>query len=163
MSLRAVLDTPSEKTVNFSFSLTSRSPSSQPLEHLSAEFVLGNEAGGVSATLSGVIAGSSWTFDTKKHALRWELLTLPSGATATIKGTFSALVFLVGAESVFDVFIRRLNPRPAKALVVNFSIPAYAYSGLRVDQMKIVGGEGTGYKPYKGVRSRSEGSVEFRI
>ena len=53
------------------------------------------------------------------------------------------------------------HPRPARAAQVSFALPAGAMlSVLKVDQLKL---RGETYKPYKGVRGRSFGRVEWRV
>lgn len=39
-------------------------------------------------------------------------------------------------------------------------MPNHTYSGLRVDQLKVLGD--VGYKPFKGVRTGAKGRVEVR-
>jgi AP-3 complex subunit mu len=41
-----------------------------------------------------------------------------------------------------------------------FGIGSHLFSNLKVDQLKLTGET---YKPYKGVRGRSEGTVEWRV
>ena len=54
---------------------------------------------------------------------------------------------------------RTTAPRPSHALQVRFVIQSHTFSSLKVEQLKLTG---EGYKPYKGVRGRSIGSVEWR-
>lgn len=51
------------------------------------------------------------------------------------------------------------HPRPARAFRIRFEIHQHSFSALKVDQLKITG---EGYKPYKGVRGRSIGDVDWR-
>lgn len=51
------------------------------------------------------------------------------------------------------------NPRPARALRIRFEIHQHSFSALKVDQLRLTG---EGYKPYKGVRGRCVGDVEWR-
>ena len=50
-------------------------------------------------------------------------------------------------------------PRPSRAFRVRFEVLQHTFSALKVDQLKITGEL---YKPYKGVRGRSSGDVEWR-
>jgi AP-3 complex subunit mu len=49
--------------------------------------------------------------------------------------------------------------RPAHAFRIRFEIHQHSFSALKVDQLRLTG---EGYKPYKGVRGRSVGDVEWR-
>ena len=50
-------------------------------------------------------------------------------------------------------------PRPSRAFRVKFEVLQHTFSALKVDQLKLTGEM---YKPYKGVRGRSMGDVEWR-
>ncbi|PPQ77453.1 hypothetical protein CVT24_009913 [Panaeolus cyanescens] len=52
-----------------------------------------------------------------------------------------------------------LAPRPSHAFQVRFEIQSHTFSALKVEQLKVTKEE---YKPYKGVRGRSVGRVEWR-
>lgn len=52
------------------------------------------------------------------------------------------------------------RPRPARSIQTTFSLSSHLFSALKVDQLKLTGEV---YKPYKGVRGSSEGSVEWRV
>jgi len=54
---------------------------------------------------------------------------------------------------------RSAKPRPSHALQIRFEIQSYTFSALKVDQLRVTGET---YKPYKGVRGRSTGNVEWR-
>jgi len=54
---------------------------------------------------------------------------------------------------------RTLPPRPSHALQIRFEIHSHTFSALKVEQLKVTGEV---YKPYKGVRGRSLGNVEWR-
>lgn len=60
---------------------------------------------------------------------------------------------------VLMVFYRSKNPRPSRAFRITFEIAQHSFSSLKVDQLKL---SGEMYKPYKGVRGRSTGDVEWR-
>ncbi|KAJ7162632.1 Mu homology domain-containing protein [Mycena crocata] len=145
----------------FDFKLTSRMPS-HAMESLVAEMYLGEGAGGVKCVASrgdgGVGSGrrglpetvssgstsGSWTFDPKKMVVRWEIPVVPPSSVWSLRGSFTSL------NSV---------PRPAHALQVRFALSSYTFSQLKVDQLKVTGEV---YKPYKGVRGRATGDVEWR-
>lgn len=81
-----------------------------------------------------------------RRTLRWSLAPTASGRTATLQGAFTST---------------DAHPRPARAAQVSFAMPAGAsLSGLKVDQLKL---SGETYKPYKGVRGRALGRVEWRV
>jgi AP-3 complex subunit mu len=53
------------------------------------------------------------------------------------------------------------HPRPARAAQISFALPSGTMlSALKVDQLKL---SGETYKPYKGVRGRALGRVEWRV
>ncbi|KAK7061349.1 MHD domain-containing protein [Favolaschia claudopus] len=145
----------------FEFKLTSRMPS-QTMEALVAEMYLGEGAGGVKCVASrgdgggnlgrrahdtmstGGSATGSWTFDAKKMAVRWELPVVPPSSVWLLRGSFTS---------------PSSGPRPAHALQVRFTVPSYTFSSLKIDQLKVTGET---YKPYKGVRGKTSGNVEWR-
>ncbi|KAI9510954.1 clathrin adaptor mu subunit [Russula earlei] len=119
-------------------------PRAATLDDVAVELYLGGDASGV--TCSAVTGGGEWTYVPTRRTLRWSLPPTASGRTATLHGTFSS------AEA---------HPRPARAAQVSFALPPGALlSALKVDQLKLVGET---YKPYKGVRGRAFGRVEWRV
>ena len=71
---------------------------------------------------------------------------------------------VVDSSSMPRIFDQHCNvstqhPRPARAFRIRFEIHQHSFSALKVDQLKITG---EGYKPYKGVRGRSIGDVDWR-
>ncbi|KAJ7047782.1 Mu homology domain-containing protein [Mycena alexandri] len=140
----------------FEFKLTSR----MAFEALVVEMYLGEGAGGVKCVATRgdgngnigrrgdvVTSGSasgSWTFDARKMVVRWEIPVVPLSSTWTLRGSFTSS----GSKS-----------HPAHALQVRFAASSYTFSSLKVDQLKVTGEV---YKPYKGVRGRAIGSVEWR-
>ncbi|KAF8639651.1 hypothetical protein AX17_000916 [Amanita inopinata Kibby_2008] len=158
LSLKPVIEL-EENGGSFDITLTSRL-TTRAIENLVAELHLGESAGGIkciagrgsggfgrglSSLESGMTAsiGASWAFDTKKRTLRWEIPTVPPASSWTLKGSFATLNI----------------PRPSRAIRLNFEIASYTFSALKIDQLKV---SGESYKPYKGVRGRSLGDVEWR-
>jgi AP-3 complex subunit mu len=88
--------------------------------------------------------GASWAFDSKKKVLRWEISNAPPSSSWNLRGSLSS---------------PSIAPRPSHALQVRFEIQSYTFSLLKVEQLKITGET---YKPYKGVRGRAHGDVEWR-
>ncbi|KAJ7762805.1 Mu homology domain-containing protein [Mycena maculata] len=145
----------------FEFELTSRMPS-HALESLVAEMYLGEGAGGVKCvanrgvgggnvgrrgipeTVSSGSASGSWAFDAKKMVVRWEIPVVPPSSVWLLWGSFTS---------------SSSGARAAHALQVRFAISSYTFSSLKVDQLKVTGEV---YKPYKGVRGRATGDVEWR-
>ncbi|KAJ7087249.1 Mu homology domain-containing protein [Mycena belliarum] len=144
----------------FEFKLTSRMPS-QTIEALVAEMYLGEGAGGVKCVASrgdgGLSSGrrgtpetgsssttGSWTFDQRKMVVRWEIPVVPPSSVWSLRGSFTSL---------------NSSPRPAHALQVRFTLSSFTFSTLKVDQLKVTGEV---YKPYKGVRGKATGNVEWR-
>jgi len=124
------------------------------IQNLSAELYLGEEATGVSCMTSsgqwngggggGVAGDASWAFDSKRKVLRWDIRNMPSSPSFNLRGSFTS-----SAEI----------PRPAHAIRIRFEIHQHTFSVLKVDQLKLTG---EAYNPYKGVRGRSVGDVEWR-
>ncbi|KAF7331763.1 MHD domain-containing protein [Mycena kentingensis (nom. inval.)] len=139
--------------VSFDLKLTSRMPS-QTMESLSVEMYLGDGATGVKCLTSrgdGASGGSgvgsltgSWTLDTKKMVVRWEIPQVPPSSVWSIRGSYTC------PSGV---------PRPAHAVQIAFEVASYTFSALKVDQLKVTG---ENYKPYKGVRGRSSAKIEWR-
>jgi len=139
----------------FEFKLTSR----MALEALVVEMYLGEGAGGVkcvatrgdgsgnmgrrSDAVTSSSASGSWAFDARKMVVRWEIPVVPLSSTWTLRGSFTS----------------SSKSHPAHALQVRFAVSSYTFSSLKVDQLKVTGEV---YKPYKGVRGRAIGNVEWR-
>lgn len=148
-------------SASFEIILTSRL-TARTIENLNIEMDLGQGAGGIKCiasrgsgglTRGGIgsmdvgisgTSGASWNFDTKKKVLRWGIPSVPPSSSWSLQGSFSTSIS---------------PPRPSHALQVRFEIQSHTYSALKVEQLKISGEQ---YKPYKGVRGRSVGNVEWR-
>ncbi|KXN86313.1 AP-3 complex subunit mu-1 [Leucoagaricus sp. SymC.cos] len=146
---------------HFDITFTSRL-TTRALEGIVIEMNVGEGAGGikcVAARGSGIgrnmgatdmgmsnSMGASWAFDTKKKAgvLRWEIPNAPPSSTWSLRGSFTT---------------SSTKPRPSHALQIRFEIQSHTFSALKVDQLRVTG---ESYKPYKGVRGRSIGNVEWR-
>ncbi|KAF8227969.1 clathrin adaptor, mu subunit [Tricholoma matsutake] len=147
----------------FEITLTSRL-TTRAIEGLVAEMHLGEGAGGIKCiaaqgsgagrfgrAMTGLdsgpaaVIGTSWAFDSNRKMLRWEILAIPPSSSWNLRGSFSTSL--------------TLPPRPSHALQIRFEIHSYTFSSLKVEQLRITGEV---YKPYKGVRGRSIGHVEWR-
>ncbi|KAH9843729.1 clathrin adaptor mu subunit [Rhodofomes roseus] len=128
--------------LSFTSRLTTRT-----MESVVIELYLGEGASGASCTASH---NASWSFDPRTLAshftssLRWELKNVAPSATHTLRGTFASTV---------------KTPRPARSFRVRFDIMQHSFSALKIDQLKLTGEL---YKPYKGMRPRSSGDIEWR-
>ncbi|KAH9482902.1 AP-3 complex subunit mu-1 [Psilocybe cubensis] len=148
-----------DQTVSFDVTLTSRL-NGRSLENLVIELNLGEGASGIKCVAGrgtgglgrggigamdvvGGSSGASWAFDSRKKVLKWEIINVPPSSSWNLRGSFSTPIV----------------PRPSHALQVKFEIQSYTFSSLKVEQLKIIGET---YKPYKGVRGRSIGDVEWR-
>jgi len=154
-----------ESGASFDVVLTSRY-STHALENVVAEMHLGQGAVGVRCSVSrgsggggfinaggsrsldtsGVSNGASWSFDSKRMVLRWEISIVSPSSSWSLHGAFSTT---------------KRVPRPSHAIRVRFDISSHTYSALKVDQLKVTNAK-ENYKPYKGVRGRSSGDVEWR-
>jgi len=150
-----------EYNASFDVTLTSRL-TTRLLEDVVVEFNLGEGAsaikcvaargtgglgrGGVGSMDVGLggSSGASWTFDIKKRVLKWEIPSVPPSSNWNLRGSFTTPT---------------IAPRPSHALQVRFEIQSHTFSSLKVEQLKLTG---ESYKPYKGVRGRSIGNVEWR-
>ncbi|KAH9032159.1 Mu homology domain-containing protein [Lactarius pseudohatsudake] len=146
---------PSPITAVRAFEL-SFTPRAGALEDVAVELYLGSGATG--ATCSAASGGSEWMYVPARRTLRWSLASSASaipgaprsasgpGRSATLRGTFAS---------------GEAHPRPARAAQISFALPAGALlSALKIDQLKL---SGETYKPYKGVRGRALGRVEWRV
>jgi AP-3 complex subunit mu len=130
------------------------------LEDVTLEFYLGDDLGissvrcEVSRGLGGFGSGGNvsedgpgaWSYSPKTRILHWEIGSAESAATWVLKGWWT-----VTPDT---------TPRPARALQVTFAAPKSTFSALKVDQLRV---NVEGYKPYKGVRGRSMGRIEWRV
>ncbi|KAF7433124.1 hypothetical protein PC9H_005072 [Pleurotus ostreatus] len=108
--------------------------------------VVGRGSAGMSrglATETGS-GGSSWTFDAKNKVVRWEIPKMASSSSWYLRGSFNST---------------STPPRPAHAIQTHFEIHSYTFSSLKVESLKVTGEQ---YKPYKGVRGRTSGNIEWR-
>ncbi|KJA24614.1 hypothetical protein HYPSUDRAFT_38679 [Hypholoma sublateritium FD-334 SS-4] len=146
---------------SFDITFTSRL-NGRSLENIIVEFNLGSGAsgikciaargtgglgrGGVSSMNAGLggNSGASWAFDSRRRVLKWEINNAPPSSSWNLQGSFST---------------PSIAPRPSHALQVQFDIQSYTFSSLKVEQLKITGET---YKPYKGIRGRAIGNVEWR-
>ncbi|KAI0922027.1 hypothetical protein AcW1_004151 [Taiwanofungus camphoratus] len=110
------------------------------MENVSVELYLGAGASGASCITSH---NASWAFDPKTLTLRWELKNVPPSSSCTLRGSFTTTKI----------------PRPSHAFRVRFEIIQHSFSALKIDQLKLTGEL---YKPYKGMRGKSVGDVEWR-
>ena len=87
---------------------------------------------------------------------------MPSSSTFHLRGSFTsrsvAVLFRI-ISIISSSSYSAKNPRPARAFRIRFEIHQHSFSALKVDQLKLTG---EGYKPYKGVRGRCIGDVEWR-
>ncbi|KAG8899137.1 hypothetical protein FRB99_006901 [Tulasnella sp. 403] len=89
----------------------------------------------------------TWAWEPKEKVIRWtipSMIASGSSSTWSLKGTF------VSTDTV---------PRPSRSIMTSFRIPQLLFSGLKVEQLKVTGEP---YKPFKGVRTISNATVEWR-
>jgi len=122
------------------FSMTSR-VSPRTMDNVIIEMYLGEGCSGASCMVSN---GASWSYDSRSSMLRWQIKSFPPSQTFTLRGSFTSTI---------------QHPRPSHALRIRCEINQHSFSGLKVDQLKMTGEM---YKPYKGVRGRSNVDIEWR-
>lgn len=103
------------------------------------------------------------------QVLKWEISNAPPSSSWNLHGSFgtpcvkfpiySNTRLAFSHPNLCTRILRSSAPRPAHALYVRFEIPSYTFSALKVEQLKITGET---YKPYKGIRGRAIGNVEWR-
>jgi AP-3 complex subunit mu len=131
-------------------------PRAGALEDVAVELYLGSGATG--ATSTNATGGGEWMYVPARRTLCWSLVSSASttsgatrsvsapGRTATLRGTFTS---------------SDAHPRPARAAQISFALPAGTLlSALKIDQLKL---SAETYKPYKGMRGRALGRVEWRV
>jgi AP-3 complex subunit mu len=131
-------------------------PRAGALEDVAVELYL--DSGATGATSTGATGGGEWMYVPARRTLRWSLASSASttsrasrsvaapGRTATLRGTFASI---------------DAHPRPARAAQISFALPAGTLlSALKIDQLKL---SAETYKPYKGMRGRALGRVEWRV
>ncbi|PCH41585.1 mu-adaptin 3 [Wolfiporia cocos MD-104 SS10] len=139
LMLRSVINV-EEHGGSFDVTLTSRL-TTRSMESVSVELFLGEGASSASCIASH---NASWSFDLKTLSLRWEMKNVSPSASYTLRGTFSSAA---------------QTPRPSRAFRVRFDSMQHTFSALKIDQLKMTGEL---YKPYKGMRGRSLGDIEWR-
>lgn len=111
------------------------------MDSVTIELFLGEGASGASCISSH---NASWSFDLRTLTLKWELKNVQPSGNYTLRGTFTSTTQI---------------PRPSRAFRVRFDIMQHTFSALKIDQLKLAGEM---YKPYKGMRGRSAGDIEWR-
>ncbi|VDC06235.1 unnamed protein product [Peniophora sp. CBMAI 1063] len=140
LHIKAALST-HEHGGTFDVVLTSRHI--KPLEDVVLELHLGESATSASCTVG---SGAEWSYVPARQALRWAIPVVQQGSGRwALQGTFNS---------------SDKHPRPARAIRASYSVSASVHSGLKVDQLKMTGET---YRPYKGVRGRSDGQIEWRV
>ncbi|TFL00649.1 Mu homology domain-containing protein [Pterulicium gracile] len=131
----------------------------RPLENVRLELYLGEGSGSVNCVASRAgfgggghghsnvpgDASSTWAWDHKRRVLRWEMPSMPASSSWTLRGSWASST---------------APARPARVITATYTINTFTYSSLAVDQLRL--GPGENYKPYKGVRGRGDGKVEWR-
>ncbi|KZT12616.1 clathrin adaptor mu subunit [Laetiporus sulphureus 93-53] len=125
---------------SFDLTLGSRL-TTRALDNVMVELFLGEGASGANCVASH---NASWSFDPKSLNLRWELQNVPASSSYTLRGTFSSSAKI---------------PRPSRAFRIHFDITQHSFSALKIEQLKLTGEM---YKPYKGMRGKSAGDIEWR-
>ncbi|KAA1466028.1 clathrin adaptor mu subunit [Dentipellis sp. KUC8613] len=127
---------------SFDITITSRL-STRAIEDFALEIYLGEEATSANCNVG---SGAEWVYVPVKQSLRWSIPNIqPSSGRWTLQGSFSSAA---------------ARPRPSRSIQTTFALSTNLFSALKVDQLKLTG---EAYKPYKGVRGRSEGQVEWRV
>lgn len=129
-----------ESKGTFDVIVTSRL-TTRTIEKMTVDWFLGETASGASCAASN---SSSWTFDSRARTLRWEMKNITPSSSFNLRGHFAT------TDKV---------PRPSRGFRIKFEVLQHTFSSLKVDQLKLTGEM---YKPYKGVRGRSMGDVEWR-
>ncbi|KAI0346996.1 clathrin adaptor mu subunit [Trametopsis cervina] len=124
----------------FDLNLSSRL-TTKVIDKLTVEWYLGNGASGASCIASN---NASWTFDPRTLTLKWEMKSVPPSSSYNLRGSFTST---------------SQSPRPSRALHIAFEIAQHSFSSLKVDQLKLTGEL---YKPFKGLRGKSTGDIEWR-
>jgi len=160
----------------FQFTITSKTPSSRPLEEIRINFRIGDHASAVQATISGgqsssslssrlktnsglldgggattELAGGRWEFDAVSSLLTWHISKMSSlDKPAVLEGTFNSSIFPCR--------------QPATAVQISFRCPLTNVSGIQVTSLKVASnGVGADTQLYKGVRPMMKsGKLEFR-
>ncbi|KAG6830632.1 hypothetical protein H0H92_015724 [Tricholoma furcatifolium] len=160
---------------SFNLTLTSRL-TTRDIENLVAELHLGEGAGGIKCvTARGGAAdrygrgveglGTSWAFDSSKKVSDHFAMGNPTRITfkfmesSRVFHHFIVCLLFPIMSSLIHWRHRVLAPRPSHAVQIRFEIQSHTFSALKVDQFKLTGET---YKPFKGVRGRSVGNVEWR-
>ncbi|KIY72853.1 clathrin adaptor, mu subunit [Cylindrobasidium torrendii FP15055 ss-10] len=118
-----------------SLTLTSRM-TTHSMEKVLVEIPFGGPVNGLRGS------GSPWTWDAKSSVLRFEIAQLSPSARYNLKAEWNP-------DS---------SPSLTHVVLIRFSIPSHTYSSLRVSKFTV----SEEYTPFKGVRGRSQGSVEWR-
>ncbi|KAI0314205.1 clathrin adaptor mu subunit [Amylostereum chailletii] len=140
-ALKALMQT-SEHGGTFEITLTSKL-TTRTLEDFTLQIYLGEGATSASCAIG---SGAEWAYLPAKQVLCWTIPSVKSSSGRwTLQGSFTSSA---------------ARPRPSRSIQITFGLSSHLFSSLKVDQLKITGET---YKPYKGVRGRSEGNIEWRV
>lgn len=159
----------------FQLTMSSRNPSSRPLENVKLLLKLGTNATSVQATISGGhsqnrkeedLPGGRWEFDPLSGWLGWLVPKLSSSDKPCVfEGTWnSSFVSTLFTPLVFIHRTGRVSPCPNPALGIQaeFESALTNVSGIQISNLKIVS-QGAGEQLYKGVRPMlKSGRLEYR-
>ena len=134
------------------------------LQDVCIEWLVGNGVQGIDATTQVQTAANKMSmssdlgsipnlsrstgtmvFDRKRQLLRWTIPTVTPSTISVLKGT---------------ILSSTAQCRPMYALQVQFVVPGYSFSGLRVTSVQM---EKEAYTPSKGARMRLTGDLEWRF
>lgn len=168
---------------SFTFTLGSLLPASVAFTHVEMSWRLG-PVDGVTASVTGgklnfapgqggadkqrESGGGDWSWDADAGVLRWRLERLSAmERESRLSGTWRSACghFRRGCAgtNTHPLACRGSWTRPAPAVAVAFEVQSFSLTGIRVDRLKLAGGESTGATMFKGVRSQvRSGKVEVR-
>ncbi|ORY88347.1 Mu homology domain-containing protein [Leucosporidium creatinivorum] len=139
---------------SFHLTLTSRAPSSRPLQNIRLRLPLGKGVSGVTAALSG---GAYAKEGQSAGAGRWEVKD--GGEGLVLEWWIEELVSTDRPAVLSGQYYTSPHTKPPPSFQVTFDSPSSAFSGLRISALKVAG---EGYSIYKGVRLRGKGEIEVR-
>lgn len=93
--------------------------------------------------------------------LEWKIPCMHSSGSWILRGSWTSKWVRPGFQrlTLTPQVVRVKVPRPAHAFQIFFELPTHSFSSFKVDQVRL---SGENYKLYKGLRTQSCGSIEWR-
>ncbi|GAA5881412.1 hypothetical protein JCM16303_000169 [Sporobolomyces ruberrimus] len=148
---------------SFSLTLTSRAPPSRPLTNLVIRIPLASGSNGLTAQVTGgALKRDEQGRSVGGGAGRWEVENEGHGreSVQTLVWKIDELVSTDRPAQLNGQYYAGEKSRKPPCFTLSFDSPSAGFSGLRINSLRLGGGEQ--YNVYKGVKTKGRGEIEVR-